>query len=107
MEIHGNTQGIRDSVLKEMELLYEYKMTAQEFACEQLLFDMARFTQELGKEISVFLSRNGKVMDVSIGDSDSVQMPYMRARRGFLGLNGIRALHTHPNGCLLYTSRCV
>lgn len=98
MEIHGNTQGIRDSVLKEMELLYEYKMTAQEFACEQLLFDMARFTQELGKEISVFLSRNGKVMDVSIGDSDSVQMPYMRARRGFLGLNGIRALHTHPNG---------
>ncbi|MEA5003295.1 MAG: GTPase HflX [Christensenella sp.] len=98
MEINGNKQGIRNSVLKEMEQLYEHKMTPQEFVSEELLRDMARFTQELGKEISVFLSRNGRVMDVSIGDSDSVQMPYMRERRSFLGLSGIRALHTHPNG---------
>lgn len=98
MEIHGNIQGIRNSVLAEMELLYEYKMSSQEFVCDALLDDMARFTQVLHKEISVFVSRGGKVMDVSVGDSGSVQMPYMRARRSFLGLSGIRALHTHPNG---------
>lgn len=98
MEIHGNIQGIRNSVLAEMEQLYEHKMAPQEFVSGELLFHMARFTQELNKEISVFLSRGGKVMDVSVGDSGSVKMPYMRARRSFLGLNGIRALHTHPNG---------
>ncbi len=84
--------------MEELNQLYEYKMQTQEFVSGELLEEMARLTQILGKEISVFLSRGGKVLDVSVGDNRSVKMPYMRVRRAFEGVSGVRALHTHPNG---------
>ena len=59
---------------------------------------MARLTEVTGKEISVFLSRGGKVLDVSIGTDKDVTLPFMRKRRGMAGVSGIRTLHTHPNG---------
>ena len=37
-------------------------------------------------------------MDVSIGDVGQVSLPYMRMRRSQSRLNGIRCIHTHPNG---------
>lgn len=98
MEIHGNLNGIRDSIKEELNELYDYKMQTQEFASVSLIEEMARLTDILGKEISVFLSRGGKVLDVSVGDDKSVKMPYMRMRRGFEGVSGVRSLHTHPNG---------
>ena len=81
MEIHGNLNGIRDSVKEELNQLYDYKMQTQEFASASLIEEMARLTDILGKEISVFLSRGGKVLDVSVGDDKSVKMPYMRMRK--------------------------
>ncbi|MEG2882003.1 MAG: GTPase HflX, partial [Christensenella sp.] len=97
-ELHGNVGGIKDTILEEIKKLYEYKMNPQEFASDELLEELARLTEIIGKEISVFLSRSGKVLDVSVGDARSVQLPYMRIRRGTAGVSGIRALHTHPNG---------
>lgn len=97
-EIHGNTGGIRAAVLEELRLLYDIETGTQEFVSGELLSEMARLTEAMNREISVFLSRSGRLLDVSVGDDRSVKLPYMRVRRGTAGVSGIRALHTHPDG---------
>ncbi len=97
-EIHGNTGGIRATVLEALSALYDFRMGPQEFISEELLLELARFTEEVNREISIFISRGGRVLDVSVGDDRSVTLPYMRVRRGTAGVSGIRTLHTHPGG---------
>lgn len=97
-EIHGSTAGIKTTILEELKQLYDLPADPQEFASEALLNEMARLTQAINREISVFLSRSGRILDVSVGDDKSVKLPYMRVRRGTAGVSGIRTLHTHPNG---------
>lgn len=96
--INGNTNGLRDSLLDEMERLYDAATPRDEFISAELLQRLADFTGRIGREISVFLSRQGKVLDVSIGDHQTVTMPYIRKRRGNLALSGMRCIHTHPQG---------
>ncbi|MGI6664698.1 MAG: GTPase HflX [Christensenellaceae bacterium] len=96
--INGNTTGVRQYILEEMEALYEMHCDRNTFISATLIEALAKYTELLGREISVFLSRSGKVMDVSIGEKDNVTLPFMRRRRGSLGLSGIRCIHTHPNG---------
>ena len=97
-KLHGNTAGLKARIIEELEQLYDFKLSSQEFVSEALLEEMARLTEVTGKEISVFLSRGGKVLDVSIGTDKDVTLPFMRKRRGMAGVSGIRTLHTHPNG---------
>ncbi|MEG1657173.1 MAG: GTPase HflX [Christensenellaceae bacterium] len=98
MKINGKIDGIKNSVLMEMECIYELRMHRNEFASAELLDVMARFTSLLNREVSVFLSRSGMVLDVSVGDHQSVNLPYMRVARGLCGLSGVRVIHTHPSG---------
>ena len=102
--INGNTEGVRQSVLEEMEELFALSCGRGEFASPALLERMAHFSGLLGREISVFLSRGGQVLDVSLGERESVSLPYMRRRRGALGLSGVRCIHTHPGGSSMLSS---
>ncbi len=96
--IHGNTEGVRASVLKLMEGLYEIEVDADAFAPLSLIEPMAAFTARLNRELSVYVSRDGAVLDVSIGDNSTVSLQNMRLRRNPQRLSGVRCLHTHPGG---------
>jgi len=96
--INGNIQGIRQTILDEMEELYTFRLPAREFANPALLNSLAHFTGLLGREVSIYISRSGRILDVSVGDEKSVSLPYARKRRGTLGLSGVRCIHTHPGG---------
>lgn len=102
--INGNTDGIRQSILEEMETLFDIECGRDEFISEPLMDALARFSGMLGREVSIFLSRSGKVLDVSVGERDSVSLPHMRKRRGLLGLSGVRCIHTHPGGSPMLSS---
>ena len=97
-KIHGNTAGIRDTILEDMRSLYDETQPSGVFASFALLEKMAAFTGRIGREISVYLSRSGAVADVSIGDATTVSMPDMRLVRNIDRLAGVRCIHTHPNG---------
>ena len=97
-KIHGNTAGIRDVILNEMQQLYEETQPSGVFASYSLLEKMADYTGKIGREISVYLSRSGAVKDVSVGDATTVSMPDMRLVRNADRLAGVRCIHTHPNG---------
>lgn len=96
--IHGNLEGIRAQLLKDMEALYAMEFDGDHFAPPELVTAMAKYTGLIRREISVYISRDGDVLDVSIGDSGSVPLPEIRLRRSLDRLCGVRCLHTHPDG---------
>ncbi len=81
-----------------MESLYDCTAGRDRFAAPELLTALADYTEQIGREISVYIDRSGAIRDVSIGDADSAELPAMRLLRNERRLAGVRCLHTHPNG---------
>ena len=96
--IYGNKEGVRDSLLQQMEMLYELEIEPEVFAPAELLDALALFTEAINREISVYISRNGAVLDVTIGGLNSVELRDMRLRRNTRRLSMVRCVHTHPGG---------
>ena len=97
-KISGNTEGIREAFLSEMEKWYDLEAAAGEYLPPELAQAMAAATAVLRREIAVFLSRQGEVLDIRLGDAAHVSSAPARVRRSQRGLNRIRLIHTHPNG---------
>lgn len=96
--IHGNLEGIRDSVINEIEQLYDIEVEKNAFASSQLIQRLCHFTELLNREISVYINRKGKVTDISVGTNSTVSLAPIESRRGANKLCGIRCIHTHPSG---------
>ncbi|MBQ3552811.1 MAG: GTPase HflX [Clostridia bacterium] len=96
--INGNTQGVKTSILERMLTMYDMRCQAYEFITPELVDSLVLYTELLGREISIYISRDGRVVDVSIGDGDRVSMPTMRLVRNIDRLSGVRCIHTHPSG---------
>lgn len=97
-KINGNIAGIRDTILEEMKGLYDFIQPNGVFLSRDLCEALAAFTERIGREISVYISRGGMIKDVSIGDASTVSMPNIRLVRNTDRLCGVRCVHTHPNG---------
>ena len=96
--INGNTQGIRQALLEQMETMQQIECERDEFLPEELMRQLARYTGLLGREISVYLSRGGDVLDVTVGDAQTVSLANINTRRSLTRLSGVRCIHTHPGG---------
>lgn len=94
--IHGNTDGIRNSVLKELEELYKINVPKYTVCTEDIINVISRLSSQIEREISVGINRKGKVISVAIGDSSSVEIPLIDIHEK--RLSGIRIIHTHPSG---------
>ena len=97
-DVHGNTQGIRDSELSELKALYDCPFEWREFAPRELLCELARHSCALNREIAVYVSRDGDVLDVTVGDIDNVPLQDLHLRRNSRRLSCVRCIHTHPGG---------
>jgi len=97
-KVNGNTGGIRTVLLEQIQTLYDLRLGQDVFASREMLERIALYTQAIGREISVYITRNGMVVDVSIGDHATVSMPSMRVVRNEERLCGVRCIHSHPNG---------
>ncbi len=97
-EIQGNVGGIRDSVLSDMLQLYDMEMSADEFLSDEVCDALVRFTSLINREVLIYVSREGKIENVRVGDDHSVHMDEMRLVRNIDRLSGVRCIHTHPNG---------
>lgn len=97
-EVHGNTGGIRESLLAQLRALYEMPMSSTEFLSTEMMDALSTFTQAIGREVLIYVSRAGAVMDVRVGDDRTVGMEEMRLTRNADRLCGVRCIHTHPNG---------
>ena len=96
--IHGNTQGVREALLNEMDKLYDMQFDRSLFLPERLLALLVNYTQQLNREIMVYLSRDGEILEVALGSISQVGLTEMHLRRNLDRLTGFRCIHTHPGG---------
>ncbi len=97
-KVNGNTGGVREVVLREMESIYALTQPQDVFLSAELCDALARYTGLIGREILVYISRSGGIEEVRIGDDHTVSMPEMRLVRNTDRLCGVRCIHTHPRG---------
>ncbi|MBR5718051.1 MAG: GTPase HflX, partial [Clostridia bacterium] len=97
-KVNGNMNGLRSTTIEQLRSLYDIRMGQKEFASEELISLMAELTGIINREIAVYISRDGRIVDVSVGSDKKVDMPNMRLVRNEDRLCGVRCLHTHPNG---------
>lgn len=97
-KVHGNINGVKKSTLKELEDLYsaDMEILRHQFVSNEVTYKLCQITEKINREISIYIARDGMVMDVSIGSHDRVGLPDLRVRRGKHRLTGIRCIHTHP-----------
>ncbi len=97
-KIYGNLKGIRNSVIEELQSVYDMQITSGQMLTEELAVKIADVSEYINREISVYISRSGQILAVAVGDNDSVELPPMEGRRGAGRLSGVRCVHTHPGG---------
>lgn len=95
-EIKGNIKGIRDSVIAELQKLYD--MQSPQLVSQELAVKLADITEYINREISVYITRSGQTIEIAVGDNATVELPSFSGRRGAGRLSGIRCIHTHPGG---------
>ncbi|GAA0077818.1 GTPase HflX [Clostridium sp. CTA-5] len=94
--IVGNIEGIRNSILEELERIYTIRTSKDEICNVEILNIIARVSGIIEREVSVAINRKGNVTSVAIGDSTSVEVPVIDISEK--RLSGVRVIHTHPNG---------
>lgn len=95
-EIKGNIKGIRDSVIAELQKVYD--MQSPQLVSQELAVKLADITEYINREISVYITRSGQIIEIAVGDNSTVELPSFSGRRGAGRLSGIRCIHTHPGG---------
>lgn len=95
-----NTTGIKKSIINQLEDLKSESIDIDKnlFVSEKVIDTICEITEKIGKEIAVFINRKGEVIEVEIGDENTVTLKDLGDRRSESSLSGIRVLHTHPNG---------
>lgn len=94
--IYGNIEGIRKSIIDELESIYSIRNLKDEICDLEILNIIARVSSLIEREVSVAINRKGNVTSVAIGDSTSVEVPIIDIEEK--RLSGVRVIHTHPNG---------
>lgn len=94
--INGNIEGIKDYVLEGLKTLYDIKVEKSKLFSSEIINQIADVSFKINREINVAVDRKGKVIEVSIGDSSTVQLPILNTSEK--KLSGVRIIHTHPSG---------
>lgn len=58
----------------------------------------------IGRELAVYIDRAGKIVQVAVGEAQTIDLPPVKESRREDGLCGVRCLHTHPSGAAALSS---
>ena len=94
--IKGNVEGVRDSILAELNTIYDMNVEKGKLVNREILALISDITRVINREISISINRKGKIVEVAIGDSNSVELPILELSKK--KLSGIKVIHTHPSG---------
>ena len=97
-KVNGNIDGVRQSAIDRLREVYDIQVEGDCFAPPEIIERMAAFTAICNREVSVYISRDGRVMDITVGGPESVPLKSLRLRRNPGRLSMIRCIHTHPEG---------
>ncbi|MHB1405529.1 MAG: GTPase HflX [Desulfitobacteriaceae bacterium] len=98
MRINGETEGLKNSVLAELDALYDLLIPQDSLWTEELLLKISYISADINRELALYLDRKGHIIDVSVGNNSTVGLSAVEGKRNISRLSGIRCIHTHPNG---------
>lgn len=96
--INGNTEGVRDAMLARLDDLYACELEEGQFLPREMMKLLAECSCALNREIAVYITRDGEIVNVSIGTDCDVELTDYRLRRNANRLSRVRCVHTHPDG---------
>ncbi len=91
-EVHGNTNGLKKSILERLMGLYDIISEPGLLCDELILSEICSMTGIINREIAVYISSSGKVDYIAVGDFRTVSLDSSKIGRG------ARCVHTHPRG---------
>ncbi|MBQ9324479.1 MAG: GTPase HflX [Clostridia bacterium] len=97
-DVHGNLEGIRDTVIDALAAMLDWEVNEDAYLPHDLCQYLARMTGVIRREIAIYMTRDGEIVDVMVGTDSDVELRDWRLRRNRNRLSGVRCIHTHPNG---------
>ncbi|MDO8746427.1 MAG: GTPase HflX, partial [Thermodesulfovibrionales bacterium] len=92
----GNISGLKGNYLHALERIYRRKVPDDKVITPELARYLTELSSEIGRQIGLLITRDGKITHVIVGDAKGV---FISGLEGFpLGrraLRGIRLVHTH------------
>ena len=99
MTAHGNLTGLKPAEKRALERLGTRRVPASRIVTPELAQTLALLSREIGRQIGLFIDRNGQVTDVAVGDANRIELPdFGRLRAGEHRFRGLRLVHTHLRG---------
>ncbi len=96
-KLEGNLANVKAYILDGLNSLYDLSVPIGQTATNELCSKMLELTDLLDREVAVYISRQGKIVQVSVGDNSTVDLPEFKSKSS-LRLSGVRCIHTHPSG---------
>ncbi|MBQ3223801.1 MAG: GTPase HflX, partial [Clostridia bacterium] len=96
--IYGNTEGVRDTILQEMERIAEMDFDRSAYLPDRLLQLLIHYTTMAERGVMVYLARDGDLLDIALGDMTADGLPELHLRRNIDRLSGIRLIRTRYDG---------
>lgn len=98
MAIKGEISGVARRYLAELVAFSNKRWPKDLIISEEDALFLQSMTQKIGKEIVVYVNRNGFVEEISLGSKDSAAVELIKTKRSERGYLGVRLIHTHPQG---------
>ena len=96
-KLQGETQNLKSHVKEELTALYELTVPVGQLSTKELNERLIAVTEEIGREVAVYVDRKGRIIEISVGNTWTVDLPAVDARSE-VRLSGVRCIHTHPSG---------
>ena len=96
MKVQGNTKNIKQYIIDQLETVYDMQVPFGQISTNEINEQIIAVTELLAREVAVYINRQGKVIQVAVGDTGTVDLPEIKERTSNLRLSGIRCIHTHP-----------
>jgi GTPase len=98
MEVYGDTQGIRNAQLKQLQQLYEQRQPSDRFVSSEFAQRLATLSQEIRHPVCSYINRRGQVMRVAVGTPAQTQLdPADLPRHSAERFSGIRCIAAQPH----------
>ena len=96
--VQGNVEGVRDAMLARLDSLFSYELEEDDFLPRELMKELAECSCALNREIAIYITRDGEIVNVAVGTDCDVELTDFRLRRNANRLSCVRCVHTHPDG---------
>ena len=95
--IQGEIQNLKPHIMRELQSLYDLSVPVGQLSTKELNERLIAVTEEIGREVAVYVDRKGRIIEISVGSTWTVDLPAVDARSE-VRLSGVRCIHTHPSG---------